>query len=251
LAARLPPAMRSPLNSSNGDSTATRELAGLSNQSTRKRDRAAKQSALIQAATELFAVRGFERTTTRAIAARAGCAEGLIHRYFNGKAGLLLAIIHSRVSQEVVDLSDKLPLPMKLEDEILQLVDWELDRMWEDRDFLSVIIPRALVDPEIGPVLSKIGPPRHAKAIAERLKRFKQCRSLPDEEREAVALFIGVVGFVFGFMRPVVLGRDRNEARKTALTLANIFVRSLRENEEISADCRAKFGGAGRNRTDV
>jgi AcrR family transcriptional regulator len=218
---------RTPINSSNGDLTAARELAGLGNQPVRKRDRAAKQSALIQAATELFALRGFERTTTRAIAARAGCAEGLIHRYFNGKAGLLLAIIHSRVSQEVVDLSDKLPLPAKLEDEILQLVDWELDRMWEDRDFLSVIIPRALVDPEVGQVLSKIGPPRHAKAIAQRLKQFKQCRTLPDDEKEAVALFAGVIGFVFGFMRPVVLGQNRNEAKKTALALANIFVRSL------------------------
>src|SRR6266550_7703118 len=218
---------RSPLNSFNGDLAATREPAGLGHQPVRKRDRAAKQSALIQAATELFAIRGFERTTTRAIAARAGCAEGLIHRYFNGKAGLLLAIIHSRVSQEVVDLSDKLPLPTNLEDEILQLVDWELDRMWEDRDFLSVIIPRALVDPELGQMLSKIGPPRHAKAIAERIKRFAQCRTLPDEEREAVALFAGVIGFVFGFMRPVVLGQNRNEAKKTALTLANIFVRSL------------------------
>jgi AcrR family transcriptional regulator len=219
---------RSPLNSSNGDSTATGGLAGLGNQPVRKRDRAGKQSALMQAATELFAARGFERTTTREIAARAGCAEGLIHRYFKGKAGLLLAIIHSRVSQEVVDLSDKLPLPAKLEDELRQLVDWELDRMWEDRDFLSVIIPRALVDPEVGHVLGKIGPPRHARAIAERLKHFKQCRTLPDEEREAVALFIGVIGFVFGFMRPIVLGQNRNEAKKTAITIADIFVRSLR-----------------------
>ena len=219
---------RIPANSPNANSADKRQFVGLTNQSHRKRDRGAKESALIQAATELFAVRGFERTTTREIAANAGCAEGLIHRYFNGKAGLLLAIIHSRVSQEVVDLADKLPLPEKLEDEILQLVNWELDRMWQDRDFLSVIIPRALLDPELGQVLSKIGPPRHAKAIAERLRHFKQCRALPDNEREAVALFIGVVGFVFGFIRPVVHGQDRNQATKTAITLANIFIRSLR-----------------------
>jgi len=140
---------------------------------------------------------------------------------------LLLAIIHSRVSQEVVELGDKLPLPEKLEDEILQLVNWELDRMWEDRDFLSVIIPRALLDPELGQVLSEIGPPRHAKAIAERLKHFKQCRILPAEKREAIALFAGAIGFTFGFMCPVVHGQNRNEAKKTAITLANIFVRSL------------------------
>jgi hypothetical protein len=84
-----------------------------------------------------------------------------------------------------------------------------------------------LLDPELGQVLSKVGPPRHAKAIAERLKHFKQCRRLPAEEREAIALFAGAIGFTFGFMRPVVHGQNRNEAKKTAITLANIFVRSL------------------------
>ena len=221
--------LRSRISSSNVDSPATLELVAPRKQSPRKRDRAAKESSLVQAATELFALHGFERTTTRAIAARAGCAEGLIHRYFDGKAGLLLAIIHSRVSQEVVDLSDKLPLPVKLEDEILQLVDWELERMWEDRDFLSVIIPRALLDPAVGQVLGKIGPPRHAKAIAERLKHFNQCRILSEEDREAIALFIGGVGFLFGFMRPVVLGQNRSEARKRAIALTNIFVSGLRD----------------------
>jgi AcrR family transcriptional regulator len=170
----------------------------------------------------------FRRKNPAAIAAHAGCAEGLIHRYFNGKAGLLLAIIHSQVSHEVVDLNDRLPLPMKLEDEILQLVDWEVERMWEDRDFLSVIIPSALLDPEVRQVLGKIGPSRRAKAIAERLKHFKQCRILSDEDREAIALFIGGIGFIFGFMRPVVLGQNRGEAKKKAITLAHIFVRGLR-----------------------
>ena len=85
----------------------------------------------------------------------------------------------------------------------------------------------ALLDPELGQVLSKVGPPRHAKAIDERLKHFKQCRMLPAQEREAIALFAGAIGFTFGFMRPVVHGQNRNEAKKTAITLANIFVRSL------------------------
>src|SRR6476620_1038105 len=101
--------------------------------------------------------------------------------------------------------------------------------MWEDRDFLSVIIPRALLDSEVGQVLGKIGPTRHAKAIAERLKHFKQCRILSEEDREAIALFIGGVGFLFGFMRPVVLGQNRGEARKRAIALTNIFVRGLRD----------------------
>ena len=75
------------------------------------RNRAVKEKALIQAATKLFADKGYESTRTRDIAALAGCAEGLIHRYFQGKAGLLLAIVQSRISQEVSDISAQVPLP--------------------------------------------------------------------------------------------------------------------------------------------
>jgi AcrR family transcriptional regulator len=67
----------------------------------RARDRVAKKQALIQAALGLFASKGYEVTTTREIAAAAGCAEGLIHRYFKGKAGLLTAMIENRISKEV------------------------------------------------------------------------------------------------------------------------------------------------------
>jgi AcrR family transcriptional regulator len=192
----------------------------------RKRDRAAKQEALLSAASKLFARHGYEAATTREIAACAGCAEGLIHRYFNGKAGLLLAMIQHRVSQEVVDLCD-LPLAASLEMEFLQLVDWEVDRLWNDRDFLKVIIPRALLDPALGKVLARIGTSRHAEAIVKRLKRFKACRALPPEELEALARLIGTLGFSFGFMRPVILAQDRGRSQKMAATIAKVFVRSL------------------------
>lgn len=75
----------------------------------RKRDRAAKQRALTRSALKLFASKGYESTTTREIAATAGCAEGLIHRYFGSKAGLLPALMKYRISQEVADLAEHLP----------------------------------------------------------------------------------------------------------------------------------------------
>jgi len=38
---------------------------------------------------------------------------------------------------------------------------------------------------------------------------------------------VGVFGLVFGFMRPIVLGQDRAQARKMAATLAGVLVRGL------------------------
>ena len=140
------------------------------------RDRAGKKQALIVAALKLFANKGYDATTTREIAASAGCAEGLIHRYFNGKAGLLPALMEYRVSQEVADLTHHIRPAHTFEDEYLQLVSWALEHMWEDREFLRVAIPRALLDPGFGQVLRQVGPLQRARAIGQRLKKFRECR---------------------------------------------------------------------------
>ena len=49
--------------------------------------------AVLHAARELFAERGFERTTMRAVAARAGVDPALIYHYFGDKDGLLFAAL--------------------------------------------------------------------------------------------------------------------------------------------------------------
>jgi AcrR family transcriptional regulator len=194
--------------------------------SARKRDRAAKQEALIRAATKLFASKGYDLTTTREIAATAGCAEGLIHRYFQGKAGLLLALMSYHASREVAELSDGLPLANSLEAEIEQLMTWEVERMWRDRDLLRASIPHAILDPKVGRFVNRVGPQRHAKAISERLRHYKAER-VSEEDIAAISQAIGALGFVFGFMHPVLLGSEGKQARKITSSLAKIFTQGL------------------------
>src|SRR5579883_2178780 len=62
-----------------------------------RHDKAARQQALVDAASAIFAEQGYDAATTREIAERAACAEGLIHRYFGGKQGLLLAVLERKV----------------------------------------------------------------------------------------------------------------------------------------------------------
>jgi AcrR family transcriptional regulator len=187
------------------------------------RNRSAKQEALLAAAARLFAQQGYEGTTTRDIASCAGCAEGLIHRYFRGKAGLLLAIIEHRVSAEVEDLSQRLPVASSFEEEIVNLMEWELNCIWQDRDFLRVIIPRALLDPEVGKALGRVGTSRHCGVIIKRLRKFSQCKKKSDAELESVARFISVAGFGFAFLRPVILGQNRFHSRKLAVIVAKLL----------------------------
>jgi TetR/AcrR family transcriptional regulator, regulator of cefoperazone and chloramphenicol sensitivity len=190
----------------------------------RTRDRAAKKQSLILAALELFASKGYETTTTREIATSAGCAEGLIHRYFKGKAGLLAALIEHRLSKEVLDMNHPMRPAPSLEDEYVQLVDREVERMWDSRDFLRVFIPRAIVDPSVGSVMNKALISVRGKAISERLKHYKSCVTLPQDAIEVLAQAVGMLGLVFGFVRPVLLGHDRLRAKKMATTVARILV---------------------------
>jgi AcrR family transcriptional regulator len=54
-----------------------------------------KQEDIINTALRLFALHGFDSTSTRAIAKTAGVSEGLIFRHFTNKEGLLAAIIEN------------------------------------------------------------------------------------------------------------------------------------------------------------
>jgi AcrR family transcriptional regulator len=61
----------------------------------RRRDSARSRELLLAAADQLFGERGFERTTTREIAERAGVDAALIARYFGSKSGLYIAALRA------------------------------------------------------------------------------------------------------------------------------------------------------------
>jgi hypothetical protein len=83
----------------------------------------------------------------------------------------------------------------------------------------------------LGQVFTRIGPLERTKAFDERLRKFKECRALPDPEIDALAHFVSVLGFTFGFMRPMVLRQDRDRARKMAATIARIVARRFEPAE--------------------
>jgi AcrR family transcriptional regulator len=63
----------------------------------RQRMAATRREQILETALKLFAERGFDATSTRQIAKRAGIAEGLIFHYFPTKASLLTAILEDRL----------------------------------------------------------------------------------------------------------------------------------------------------------
>ncbi|GIH20729.1 TetR/AcrR family transcriptional regulator [Rugosimonospora africana] len=72
----------------------------------RRRDASASRDRLLDAARELFADRGYDRTTARDIGERAGVDPAMIARYFGGKAQLFIATLHAQDGPHPADLLD-------------------------------------------------------------------------------------------------------------------------------------------------
>ncbi len=201
----------------------------------RLRNRPAREQALLHAASALFAARGYDGTTTRDIAAAASCAEGLIHRYFGGKEGLLRKLIRSQISQQEAELRSGLPLADDLEEECAQLVNWGIERSWLDRDLLRMLVPLALSDSAIGGEIKATGVAQYIDILVHRLTRAGH-ESHSSEQLDDLARTIAGLSLTFGFMLPALFGQNRHRARKTALAMAKNAVRDLKgsNNREIA-----------------
>ena len=189
-------------------------------------NRAARERALIEAAAKLFAAKGYDATTTREIAAVAGCAEGLISRYFKGKAGLLRALIENHFAGEDEEFRDDSPPAATLAEEIMRRVVWDVEHISDDHEFLCVIFPQLLLQPELAREVRQLGPGRHERIIADRLSQHSAFRSLPEEDQLAVAQLINAIGLAFGFWNPA-MGEDRARAKERAISIAKILARAF------------------------
>jgi AcrR family transcriptional regulator len=193
-----------------------------------RRDKELRRQALIGAATSVFAERGFDAATTREIAEVAGCAEGLIHRYFNGKRGLLLAILESRAAQVSEDFIAALPDRKTIEEEIEQVLLWHLDTMWERRDFMRVAVSQAAIDSEVGRTVNEGAHIERVRLIKDKLRRHRRAgRIRLAVDLEAMAQAITGLGFALGFSFQVSLGQDRRLARRIAVEAAAELSRGI------------------------
>jgi AcrR family transcriptional regulator len=80
-----------------------------------------KRERLRDAAWELFTTRGYDATTTKEIAARAGVASGTLFLYAHDKADLLFLVFHERLSAAVDEGLRTLPPDAALIDQLMHL----------------------------------------------------------------------------------------------------------------------------------
>ncbi len=191
----------------------------------RRRDKEATKKALIAAAVEVFAQRGFDGATTREVATRAGVNEGLIQRYFGGKAGLLQAIVGNLCSEKLTACR-MAPPSDSLKSEIATVLRHEIMQADANRDFLRVFISRALVDPALAASLKAHYKDSRMPHLVERLKHFQKDGSLdPSVDLETLAATITTNAFGLGFMQQVVLSEDPRYLESMIDSIATTVVR--------------------------
>jgi len=112
-----------------------------------RKNRSLTEAKLIDAAELVFSQVGFEGATTRMIAHKAGTNLSLINRYFDGKYGLLIALIKKKSERfTIVELG--YPKQNRIDAELVHYCEFLLSIYIEEINLLKVCLSQFLSDPK-------------------------------------------------------------------------------------------------------
>jgi len=110
-----------------------------------------RRTQILEAATHVFAEKGYHRATTKDIARSAGMAEGTIYLYFENKSELLIALMEhlDQATTQTPDLNAGLEMsPRAL---LTKRLTEDLAQLGPNFDLLLAILPEVLADPILRP----------------------------------------------------------------------------------------------------
>ena len=103
------------------------------------------RKAILRAALELFAKHGFYKTTTKAIARKAGIAEGTLFNYFETKEDLALYFFEQELDEVIAWFSqDRRLKRASLSEKLFAILQRFLERLTPYEDFIGAVYLRAL-----------------------------------------------------------------------------------------------------------
>jgi AcrR family transcriptional regulator len=107
---------------------------------------AARREQILEAATRVFADKGFSRATTREVAREAGISEGTIYNYFEDKGALLMAIMDVLNETERRAEDFDVGLARDFEDFFGEYLHHRMAVIWENREIFRVIMSEMLIN---------------------------------------------------------------------------------------------------------
>ncbi|WP_163504867.1 TetR/AcrR family transcriptional regulator [Fodinicola acaciae] len=154
-----------------------------------------QRAAIVAAATDLLADRGYAGCSMAAVAARAGVATGTVYKHFPGKADLAVELFRTVVDREVAAVHDAMALPGTATERVVAFLETFAGRALKSPRLAYALLAEP-VDPAVEAerlVFRRTFRDAAAKQIAEAVRE----NALPPQDPElAAAALIGAVGEV-------------------------------------------------------
>jgi AcrR family transcriptional regulator len=111
----------------------------------RAQNKAAIRTRIVAAALNLFQTKGFDATTTREVARKAGIAEGTVFNYFKTKEDIALSFFEQEVDHAIATVrGDPRLRKAPLEEKLFALVQSQLDFLAPYERFIGAAVIQAL-----------------------------------------------------------------------------------------------------------
>jgi AcrR family transcriptional regulator len=110
---------------------------------------AARRTQILDAATRVFASKGFNRATIRDVAQAAGVADGTIYNYFANKTDLLFGLLDRLNDTERRPASLALAAEAPFADYFRAYVRERVEALWSNADLFRAVLPELLANPDL------------------------------------------------------------------------------------------------------
>lgn len=110
---------------------------------------AARRAQILDAATRVFASKGFNRATIRDVARGAGVADGTIYNYFANKTDLLFGLLDRLNDTERRPASLAQVVDTSLAGFFRAYLRERVEALWSNADLLRAILPELLANPDL------------------------------------------------------------------------------------------------------
>lgn len=110
---------------------------------------AARRTQILDAATRVFASKGFNRATIRDVARDAGVADGTIYNYFANKTDLLFGLLDRLNDTERRPTSLAQSVDASLAGFFRAYLRERVEVLWSNADLLRAILPELLANPDL------------------------------------------------------------------------------------------------------
>jgi AcrR family transcriptional regulator len=110
---------------------------------------AARRTQILDAATRVFASKGFNRATIRDVARDAGVADGTIYNYFANKTDLLFGLLDRLNDTERRPESLAQATEAPIGDYFRAYLRERVETLWSNADLFRAVLPELLANPEL------------------------------------------------------------------------------------------------------